>query len=362
MKLCLVTVAFSMLMLESFAGTNPQPKALVAPNPKLAPQNTVMVKPHIKKKLKWVLAHEPIDLFLPAAKSFSDEVAKKSNGELTVEVMSLNDYSKKYKGGKAFTASDVSSLVRSGDVDLSQTYSSTLAMGYSSLHALDLPFIFRDHDHATRVLDGQIGKVLLDGIGLIDLKGLAFTYSGGYRILPGRKALNKLEDFKNLNVSTSMSPVAHDTLLALGASPMTGIATREFSGIFVEKSLDLAELTYARYFAIQKLYSANDIRFVNETNHSLFLTVIVMNNRLWNEMPDEQRAIIQNAARSAAALERKNSIESNASSMNKLEKAGFKIVKMKTEEVNKMKAALKPVYEKYSRLLGKELIQSIMAQ
>jgi TRAP-type C4-dicarboxylate transport system substrate-binding protein len=315
-----------------------------------------------KIHLKWVLAHEPVDIFLPAAKRFSEEVSKNSEGAISIEILSLPEYSKKYNKGKSLTSGEVAGLVRKGDIEMSQTYTTTLAMSFTPLMALDLPFLFKDHDHATRVLDGKIGKNLLDGLSLSDMKGLAFTYSGGYRIMPGRKPVEHIDDFKGMSVTTSNSPVARDLFVLMGAHPVQGNPFREFSGIFDDKKMDMAELTYARVGAIKNMFTRGDVKFINETNHSLFLTAIILNERIWNSMSAAQQEVIQAAALSAAAYERKTALEANIKATKELQDAGFKIVHMEKSEVEKWRALVAPIYEKYGRLLGKDLIESIQKE
>ena len=143
MKLRIFAITFLMIFTQAFAAG----KSTTSPTPKY--------------KFKWVLAHEPVELFIAAAKSFADEVSQQSNGEINVEILTLTEYSKKYKQGKLFSPSEVAQLVRSGEIEMSQTYTTTLGRSFTPLYVLDLPFLFRDHSHATNVLDGKIGKNLL---------------------------------------------------------------------------------------------------------------------------------------------------------------------------------------------------------
>ena len=60
--------------------------------------------------------------------------------------------------------------------------------------ALDMPFIFEDHEHATRVLEGEVGEFLLDKITeKSNVRGMAFTYSGGFRNVLSNKKVNSLK-------------------------------------------------------------------------------------------------------------------------------------------------------------------------
>ena len=68
--------------------------------------------------VKWVIAHEPIGLFLKVAESFAKEVNEKTNGMFNIEVLSLTDYSVKYNKGQKITKDDLMALVDSGAIEM----------------------------------------------------------------------------------------------------------------------------------------------------------------------------------------------------------------------------------------------------
>ena len=65
-----------------------------------------------KKHVKWVIAHEPIGLFLKVAEHFAKEVNEKTGGKFDIEVLSLSDYSAKYNGGKKISKNDLMQIGR----------------------------------------------------------------------------------------------------------------------------------------------------------------------------------------------------------------------------------------------------------
>lgn len=309
-------------------------------------------------KVKWVLAHEPIDLFKIAADSFTKEVTAKTNGGVVFEVMSLPEYEAKYNNKKKIPHSKFVSKIQDNSIEMSQTYTTDLGRLSQPMYALDLPFLFRDHDHAQKVLEGKVGEELLAGLSAKNIRGLAFTYSGGYRILPGVKKITSVEDFKGLKIRTSLSPVARDTFELLGASALPMTLDEVDQGIVTGK-INEAESTYARYFPMGQHKVA---KIVNETNHSLFLTSIIMNEKFWNSLPEDYRKIMKEAAVTAARLERDHSVKVGAETKEKCLKEGVQIVTLSKEEEEKMKLALAPIYKKYEPILGKELITSIVTQ
>ena len=52
------------------------------------------------RTIRWVLAHEPYDLFLRAAEKFAAEVSEKTHGEIAIEVLGLTEYTEKYLDGQ----------------------------------------------------------------------------------------------------------------------------------------------------------------------------------------------------------------------------------------------------------------------
>jgi len=86
-------------------------------------------------------------------------------------------------------------LMEQGKIEMSQMYTTWLAEKYEhDLLALDMPFIFEDHAHATRVLEGEVGETLLNKITeSSNTRGLAFTYSGGFRNVIVSKKVSALK-------------------------------------------------------------------------------------------------------------------------------------------------------------------------
>ncbi|HEY3074725.1 MAG TPA: TRAP transporter substrate-binding protein DctP [Burkholderiales bacterium] len=301
------------------------------------------------RKIRWVLAHEPIELFLRAAKRFTQEVNGRAAGELDIECMTLCEYAERYNGGNKVTKHDLLDLMESGAIEMSQMYTTWLGERYSSdLRVLDLPFLFRDHDHAAAVLDGEIGAGLLAGLEKSGVKGLAFTYSGGFRMIPAVKAINRVADFDGLRIRSNRSPVAVDTLKALGAEPVV-MELEDISAAVQSGDIVGGESTYPRFYGLKQ----NEVcDFINDTGHSLFLTSIITSHQFWDSLEPRLQAIIRSAAANAARFERVESVEDIALVQQRCHDEGIAVIKLPAEELAKFKAATACVYEKYESQFG----------
>jgi len=146
--------------------------------------------------IRWVIAHEPLDLFLRAAEDFQTFLNEAQSVEkIEVEVMTLSQYSAKYKNDETVTKHDLLDLMESGEIEMSQMYTTWLAENYNhDMLALELPFLFENHEHATRVLEGEVGEYLLDKTTEnSNVRGMAFTYSGGFRNVLSNKKVSTLK-------------------------------------------------------------------------------------------------------------------------------------------------------------------------
>ena len=148
-------------------------------------------------KIRWVIAHEPLSLFVRAAEDFQRFVNEAQSAEkIEVEVMTLGEYSMKYNDGVMVTKHDLLDLMEQGKIEMSQMYTTWLAEDIEhDMLALEMPFIFEDHAHATRVLEGEVGEGLLEKITeKSNVRGMAFTYSGGFRNIITDKPVTGLKD------------------------------------------------------------------------------------------------------------------------------------------------------------------------
>ena len=311
------------------------------------------------QKIRWVLAHEPIELFIRAAKVFAAEVEARAPGQLDIEVMTMSEYSNKYNNGVLVTKHELVDLLDAGQIEMSQTYTITLGKVNKDFFALDLPFLFKDHDHASRVFEGSVGKQLLDSLQESKkVKGLAFTYSGGFRIIPGNETVAKIEDLRGIKVRTSHSPVAIDTFKAVGAD-VVPMELEELTTGLEQADVTVGESTYPRVYALGQ----NKVsKVVNHTEHSLFLTSILVGSDFWNTLSSELQIVIADAAKVAARHERDLSVADVKLVQERCKADGIEVIKMSANEQERFAQATKVVYEKYQDYFTAGLVEQIKKQ
>ena len=308
----------------------------------------------MSKTIHWVLTHEPIALFEEAAKRFAELVNEGSKGAIQVSVSTPSAYG----DGQYIPPQQVAADVAAGRLEMAQTYTTVLGTLADRLWALDLPFLFGSHEHAARVLDGAIGRELLDDLLPHGIRGLAFTYSGGYRIVASKsQPITRLEDFSGLRIRTSDNPVVKHLFESLGATVVPA-PLRAIPELADKHLIDAAESTWPRYWDMGH-FECQPV--VNETSHSLFLTSLIINEAFYQSLEPKHQQLLSEAARVTASLERDKSVRDGLIARAEYLDQKGQVVTLDQAESQRLERAARGTLEAFSGRFGRELIDRIRA-
>ena len=280
--------------------------------------------------LRWLIAHTPEYLFIRTAEAFQEELDKRCPNQFNIEILTMGKYIKKYGDipELLYQPAPAAGLERSDDdpdvemqnvtwlwvkpkwkaffkglkeqkFHISQTQITVIGGHlWKRFGLLDLPFLFKDHDHVTRALDGDIGKNLRSEFGeATGIKSLAFTYSGGYRIIGSNHVINNLSDMKDSYLQTVPTTVKMFEKVGVDAHSRITMDIKDTNDAVANNGA--IETTYLRF----------DGTNILKTNHSMFLTSILMGEELFNELTPEQRIAFEETAFAVGKIERKWSLE-----------------------------------------------------
>mgnify|MGYP000995932857 CR=1 FL=1 len=308
-------------------------------------------------KLTWVLAHVPYDLFLRSAEAFSKAVSEKTDGAIEVEVLGKNEWQDKYNNGEEIGNRALLKKLEQGEVSMSQTYSTVLGLLNEDYYSLDMPFIFENHDHAARVLDGPVGHYLLDGLAdTSGARGLAFTYSGGFKMIATNDEVHSIADFAGTTMRCGTSPVSEATFKAVGVNTVP-MGVDGFAQSVASGECEGGENVFPRYFR-SAVNTVTDT--VADTEHALFLTSIVISDKIWNSLTAEQQAVITECAKIAAVAEREESLIDGAAAKSRAIEEGIKVIEWTPEAVAEFKDATSTVYDQFDGYFSQDLVGQIL--
>jgi len=298
-----------------------------------------------KQTIKWLLFHEPAELFIRTAEHFEKEINRLTGHRYEIEILKLEDYNNKYNNGKPC---DPLAELRENRVQMSQLYANTLAAtDATDFFALALPFLFRDHDHCAKVLEGEIGQELMTHLhDRLQVKGLSFTYSGGYKCMATDKAITSIDQLKDMTANAQPSPVFVEMFKALGMS-MAG------------DDANLTQTTLPRYH----VEASESQKHVINTQHSMYLTTILMNDNMWNDLSVSDQINFKEAAKVCARAERAKSVadaEEIKNDASKQAERGIETIgDLSIAESEKLRAKLVPVTDKFAKFFSNDLVDRI---
>jgi TRAP-type C4-dicarboxylate transport system substrate-binding protein len=303
-------------------------------------------------KLRWVIAHEPISVFQESASHFEKAIEKHADGKLDVEVSTRMDTAPSHY--RSFNAFEIIERVHNGDVEMAQVPLYQVAHFQPEFYALDLPFAFNSYPHAEAVYDGEIGNRLLASLTTHGVRGLAFTYSGGNLSFVSKgKAIRTAADFKGRQVRTYYSPIALETMRALGATAFPFSSARKALNYAQSSETAIASQT-------AKALKERGVTSMTQSLHRHYITVLVINEKFYKSLSPKLQKAVSNAAREAARIERQQSIKDEAKIIADIKASGIEYITMSDSERAKMKKMVKPVIDQYRFFYG-DLPEKIQA-
>jgi len=248
-----------------------------------------------------------------AAQRFADTVKQRTNGQIVVEV---------HAGGALGNDPSILQNLRIGALDLGFTGNPFFTAFIPKLNVLDIPYLFTNFDHVYRVLDGPVGAQLLAELEQHGLKGIGFWEIGFRNITNAKRPILRPDDLKGIKIRTTPNPAHVAAFQALGASPAP-LAFPEVYLALQNGTVDGQEnpinLIYAsKFHEVQKHLSL--------TQHAYTASVVAMNLAKFNSLTPDQQKTILDAAKEAAAFQRKRNREIEGENLARMKQSGIAVV------------------------------------
>lgn len=281
-----------------------------------------------------------------ALKKMAEDVEKRSNGKVKIEVYPLSQLGAERELTEALTF---------GTADMSITSTAPVTNFYPKLGVLDLPFLFESREQAYKVLDGKVGQDILKDLSSANLVGLAWAENGFRHITNGAKDIKTPADVQGMKIRTQENPIHLAAFEALGAKP-TPMAWTEALTALQQGVVDAQE-NPAIVAQTYKLYDSKQTH-MSLTGHVYSAALILFSKPVWDKLPADVQHLISEEAVKAGQYERELMIKMEKEAIADIQSKGIKI----TEDVDKQafRDAMKPVYDKFSGQFGKELVDEIM--
>ncbi|WP_178987148.1 TRAP transporter substrate-binding protein [Winogradskyella schleiferi] len=269
---------------------------------------------------------------------FQKALEKKSKGTLKVKI---------FPDGQLGSERELLELLQIGSVAATKVSAATLSNFVPEYNILSIPYLFRNNEHQFNVLEGPIGKSILEKGSKFWLRGLCYYDAGSRSFYTSKKAIRSPEDLKGLKIRVQNNQMGINMVNTMGGDA-TPLAYGELYTAIQQGVVDGAEnnppsFVSSNHYEISKYYTLDE--------HSSVPDVLLIGTKYWDKLSEEQRVWVQEAADESAQAQKKFWQESVEESMKVAKDWGVEIIiPDKSLFAEKSKSVVEKFVEEYPEM------------
>ncbi len=280
------------------------------------------------------------------AERFKELIEARSGGKITINI---------YTGGQLGNDNEQVQGLVDGTMDFVSSMTGSLAAGSISYGVFDLEFAQSSLEELRALETDQEFVDWLDKAGQeeVNARLVGGLCDAGFRQLTSNVEVHTLDDLKGLKLRVGNTKFVIDTWTALGTSP----TVMDFSELYMglqQKTVDAEENPYMNIVG-NKLYEVQ--KYTIETNHSPHLITFVMNNRLYESLPENVQNLITECATEATEYVRSIADESLDEYKQICKDNGMTIIELDKEVLDQMKECAQSVWPEIIDTVGEDACQ-----
>ena len=282
---------------------------------------------------------------------FASLVSEKTSGRVKVDV---------FPGAQMGQELDEAESVTLGTLDL--TFVSTTAYNDAVPgFAVDcLPFLFESVDEFNYIFcETDVGKTLEEN--LLEKGGriLSWIPSGFRQMYFADTEVTSYTQVEGMKFRAPESSLYVDMLRAMGANPISVTWGETYSAM----QTSLADACECPFLSMTDANMQDVVNYGLITNHMILCYLMVINEELFQSLPEDIQAAILEAGQEAGANASRRALELDEASRQTMEKAGVIFHDLSESEADELQALMTPVREDWigSDPVRREIVDAILA-
>lgn len=290
-----------------------------------------------------------------AGEKWGELVKQRTNGRINIKMYP----------GVSLVAGDQTrefTAIRQGVIDLAIGSTINWSPQIKQLNLFSLPFLMPDYAAIDALTQGEVGKEMFGILSRAGVVPLAWGENGFREVTNSKRELRRPADFKGLKFRVVGSPLFLDTFTALGANP-TQMSWADAQPAFASGAVDGQENPLT-------VFTAAKLHTVGQKNVTLWgyvadPLIFVANKEVWESWSKEDQKIVRDAAVEAGKycieLARDGLTGASPAMHKTIEGFGVKIVKPTAAERAEFQKVTRPVYDKWAKQIGPDLVKKAEA-
>ncbi|MEO6271538.1 MAG: DctP family TRAP transporter solute-binding subunit [Lautropia sp.] len=250
------------------------------------------------------------------------------------------------------------SAMRQGVIDLAVGSTINWSPQIKELNLFSLPFLSKDHAGLDAITQGEVGKQIMKIVEKAGVVPLAWGENGFREVTNSKREIRTPADMKGLKFRVVGSPIFNDTFTALGANP-TQMSFADAQPALASGAVEGQE-NPLHVFTAAKLHTLAQ-KFVTRWGYVADPLIFAVNRDVWNSWTPQDRDIVREAAVEAGkqeiALTRKGLTGNDMSMVKEVEGLGVKVTELSEADKKVFQKELQPVYDKWSKQIGADLVK-----
>ena len=260
-----------------------------------------------------------------------------------------------YAGGVLGSEKEMIEQAQVGALQIARISLGPMGPIVPDVNVFNLPFLFRDEAHMRAVIDGPIGKEILDKITASTARLVALGWmDSGSRSMYTKNPIHTPADLKGQKIRVMGNPMFVETMNAMGGNGISMGHNDTFSALQTGV-VDGAENNPPTFFASNQ-YTAGP-KYYSQTTHLIIPEIFVMSKITWDKMSRDEQALIMKLSREAQMEQRALWDKSVGDYVTKLKAYGIQFV---TLDKKPFYDATAPIRAKYGSQFA-DLIKRIEA-
>jgi tripartite ATP-independent transporter DctP family solute receptor len=266
-----------------------------------------------------------------ACQHFAETLKTRSRGRITVNV---------YNDASMGNQSAILQSLKNGSLDLSILSQGMMSSIVPEFNALGLPYLFPNAAAAWRVLDDEIGQLLIRKAAAKGFTILSFWDIEVRHISNSHRPILKPADMAGLTIRTPPDPLTGEIIVALGGKAREVLYSELYNalktGTVDGQENPLINFHTARLYDVQK--------FISLTAHKYSIYAFVMSTQAWDSLSSADKTSVVAVAREAARYQRLLTQNTEAEAYLDLRARGVRINEVDTRP---FVAATQKIYDKW---------------
>ncbi|BDX01779.1 MAG: DctP family TRAP transporter solute-binding subunit [Marinomonas sp.] len=264
-----------------------------------------------------------------ATEVFKNLVEAESGGRIEVNV---------YPSGQLGGETDLVQSAQEGTLSMAMV-SGAFAKVCKEASVLEIPYLFPSAPVAWEVLDGEFGKALSEHcLQASGLRTLAYGETGFRNFTNSKRPVAEPKDMSGLKIRVQTLPLYVEMVKAMGAEP-TPIAWPEVpsaltTGVVDGQENPVSVIEANKFYEFQK--------YLTLDGHVYGTDFLLINEDVYQSLSDEDKAIINRAAKVAGTMGRAIQQFNSAKGLKSLAENGMQITTPTPEQMTKFRDAAQP--------------------